>query len=95
MRNYILIFGYTNLSKEETSYWNNLSIELNKEGCELFVMGHVKPNFDCHFFYFPFIEKLDNVDCGYYNGGDFIDDSYFEKYINREEIWYGSSNKDR
>ncbi|REG98263.1 capsular polysaccharide export protein, LipB/KpsS family [Flavobacterium aquicola] len=95
MRKYILVFGYTNFTKEETSYWNNLSIELMKEGYELFVMAHVKPQFQCHFFNYSFVEKLDDVDFGFFNGNVFSDDLYFEKYLQREKIWYGNSLNDR
>lgn len=95
MRKYILIFGYTNFTKEETDYWNNLSLELNKNGYELFVIGACKPSFECHFFNAIFVEKLDDVSYGFFNGNQYPNDLYFQKYLEREVTWYGVSNKDR
>ena len=95
MRKYILIFGYTNFTEEETNYWNNLSLGLNENGYELFIIGPIKPQFKYHFFNATFVEKLDDVSYGFFNGNQFPNDLYFQKYLQREKTWYGDSNKDR
>ncbi|WP_412984461.1 hypothetical protein [Pontimicrobium sp. IMCC45349] len=92
MDKYILIYAYTNFSKGELNYWNDLSDLLKKKGFKLLILAPIYPNGKYKFLCHKFTERLDDVlinplfkNC---NGN-------FKKYLDRELVWYGESSKDR
>tara|TARA_B110000503_G_scaffold69322_1_gene108077 strand:- start:2586 stop:3890 length:1305 start_codon:yes stop_codon:yes gene_type:complete len=93
MRKYILIYAYTSLFRDELKYWNDLSVALYKKGFHLVLLSPQSPGGYHHFINELFIERLDWVKI---NGS--IDSEItidYSKYLERENIWYGSSNYDR
>ncbi len=94
MKKNILIYVYNNLSQDELVFWEQLYSELLKKGYDLYFLLSQVPKEKISIKYSHFIERLDNV-----MFPNDIQKKYkkcnFQGFLEREKMWYGTSDKDR
>ncbi len=95
MKQYVLIYAYTNFLKDEVEFWNKLSTYFKAQNYNLIIIAPHPPKFKHDFLYSRFTEKLDKVETSANVSNDNKDKDYYISYIEREEIWYGKSDTDR
>lgn len=94
MNRFILIYVYNSPSDGGLIFWERLNAVLNKKGFKLYLLLLSNPNREVSFSYSLFTEKLDNVVCpkGFNKK---YKSTNFQPFLDREETWYGKSDKDR
>jgi len=94
LKKYILIYVYNNLSAEELEFWEQTNLALLNKGYTLFLLMQIVPKCKVGFLYAKFTERLDDVI--FPNKFAKKDKRFdFTPYLQRENIWYGSSDRDR
>lgn len=94
MKRYILIYVYNHVSENELLFWEQLNAALLEKGYNLFMLLLNVPNREVTFNFSHFTERLDNVISPKGFKKKFKKNN-FKPFLEREEIWYGNSNKDR
>ncbi len=94
MKKYIIVYVYNRLTPEEYNFWDSVAEKLQEQGFVLFMLLSDVPKENASFLYASFTERLDMVKYPRTIAKKYKDID-FKKYLDRENLWYGDSNKDR